>query len=86
MIYMIRILNIVVQLLTLLVILKVVFSYFMSPYQPVRIFIDRLVEPLLKPIRRIVPPIGMLDLSPIILIIVIQLIGRLIIQLLISIS
>jgi YggT family protein len=81
-VYLSQLVNILVQLITLLVIVKVFISYFMSPYHPVRLFIDRIIEPLLNPIRRLIPNIGMLDISPIILIIAVQLIGRVIISLL----
>ena len=64
MIIIINIINILVQLITILVIVKVFISYFMSPYHPVRMWIDRLVEPMLIPIRRIIPMIGMIDISP----------------------
>jgi YggT family protein len=76
--------NIIVQLITLLVIIKVFLSYFMSPYHPVRLNIDRVVEPMLRPLRQIIPPIGMLDISPIVLIVVLQILGRLIISILTS--
>ena len=74
------------QLLVLLVIVSVILSYFMDPYHPIRRAIDSVVEPLLAPIRRIVPLIGMLDFSPLILIILIQVVSNLIIRLLISFS
>jgi YggT family protein len=74
----IRLVNIIVQLITLLVIIKVFLSYIMLPYHPVRLNIDRIVEPMLRPIRQIIPPIGMLDISPIVLIVLIQILGRLI--------
>jgi YggT family protein len=76
MVYVIRIINILVQLITILVIVKVFLSYFMSPYHPVRLWIDRIVEPMLNPIRRIVPMIGMIDISPLILIVLVQILGR----------
>jgi YggT family protein len=85
MIILIRIINIVVQLITILVIVKVFLSYFMSPYHPVRMWIDRLVEPMLIPIRRIIPMIGMIDISPLILILLVQILGRAIITVLTSI-
>ncbi len=81
-VFSIRIINFIVQLITLLVIVKVFLSYFMSPYHPLRLNTDRIVEPLLGPIRRFIPSVGMLDLSPIILIIIIQLFGRIIISIL----
>jgi YggT family protein len=58
----------------------------MDPYHPVRRAIDGVVEPLLSPIRRVVPLIGMLDFSPLILIILIQVVSNLIIRFLISLS
>ncbi len=83
--YVIYLINILVQLITILVIVKVFLSYFMQPWHPVRQTMDRIVDPMLRPIQRLVPMVGMLDLSPIILIIVIQLIGRLIISALLAI-
>jgi len=79
-----RVVNILIQLITLLVIVKVFLSYFMSPYHPLRSNIDRIIDPLLNPIRRIIPSLGALDLSPIILIVIIQLLGRIIISILLS--
>jgi YggT family protein len=70
------------QLVVILVLAHVILSYFMSPYHPIRSFVDRMVEPLLAPIRRVVPLIGMFDFSPIILIILVQLIARVVISLL----
>jgi YggT family protein len=70
------------QLLVLLVIVSVILSYFMDPYHPVRRGIDSVVEPMLAPIRRVVPLIGMLDLSPMILIILIQVLANILIRVL----
>ena len=78
--------NALSQLLVLLVIVSVILSYFMDPYHPVRRSIDSVVEPMLAPIRRVVPLIGMLDFSPIILIILIQILSNLIIRFLITLS
>lgn len=71
-----------IRLLSLLVIVHVFLGYFMSPYHPVRTTINRIVEPMLMPIRRIVPLIGMMDFSPFILLILIQVLGQVIIVLL----
>jgi YggT family protein len=59
----------------LLVVVYVVLSYFMDPFHPVRRAVSSWVEPILAPIRRILPPIGMIDLSPLVLILVLQLIN-----------
>lgn len=75
MIYLIRLIDMAAQLLILLVIASVVLSYFLPPYHQVRLSIDRIVDPMLMPIRRVVPLIGMLDFSPLILIILIQILS-----------
>jgi len=80
--FIIRIINFFVQLITLLIIVKVFLSYFLSPFHPLRVYLDKIMDPILIPIRKLIPPVGMLDLSPIILIIIVQLLGRMIISLL----
>jgi len=80
----VQLINIIAQFVILLVIVKVILSYFMDPYHPVRRTIDNLVEPMLAPIRRIVPLIGMFDFSPLILILLVQLLSSVLISLLTS--
>ena len=70
--YLAQLIDLLSFLLILLVIVSVILSYFMSPYHPVRTAIDRIVEPMLAPIRSRIPSVGMLDFSPLILIILIQ--------------
>lgn len=65
-------LTIFFRVLSFIVIVDVLLSYFMSPFHPVRAFLDRMVEPLLNPIRRIVPTMAGLDFSPLVLIIILQ--------------
>jgi YggT family protein len=48
--------------------------------------LDRLVNPMLAPIRRLVPMAGMLDFSPLILIILIQLIAFAVVRILSSLN
>jgi YggT family protein len=76
--------NSLAQLLVLLVIIAVILSYFMDPYHPIRRSIDGVVEPMLSPIRRVVPSLGGLDFSPLVLIILIQLLSNLLIRLLLA--
>ncbi len=75
MVFAVRLINVLSQLITLLVIAKVVLSYFMDPYHPVRQAIDRVVDPMLNPIRRVIPSVGMLDFSPFVLIILVQILA-----------
>ena len=80
----ITIINIVSQLLVLLVFISVILSYFMDPYHPIRRGVDNIVGPMLAPIRRVVPTVGMLDFSPLVLILLIQLIKSLLVSLLLN--
>ena len=78
----IYIINTLKEALTLLVFVHVILTYVMDRYHPVRRWVDRIVEPMLMPIRRVVPLVGMLDFSPIVLIILIRIASNLIINLL----
>jgi YggT family protein len=78
--------NIISTAITLLLIAKVVLSYFMDRYHPVRLTIDRIVDPILNPIRRVLPQTGVLDLSPIVAIILVQIIEIVLTRLLISLA
>jgi YggT family protein len=80
----IDIVRLVFELLTLLVFVSVILSYFMDPYHPVRRGIDNIVEPMLLPIRRVLPTAGMLDFSPMVLMILLQFVSRFIVALLSS--
>jgi YggT family protein len=83
--YLVQIINLLASLVTIIVILQVLLSYFMSPYHPLRRSIDSLVNPMLAPIRRYLPPLGMIDFSPLVLIILVQIIARVLVSLLLSI-
>jgi len=83
--FLIWLINFVVQLITLVVIVQAFLSYFVSPWHPVRETINRFVNPMLAPIRRVLPPIGGLDFSPFVLIILLQVIRSLLINLLVAI-
>ena len=72
------------QLLILVVLVDIMLSYFVSPWNNIRMFLDRLVEPMLRPIRRLIKPVGGLDFSPIVLVILIQIIASLLRNLLIA--
>lgn len=74
--------RVVFELLIWIVIASSLLSFFMSPYHPVREALDRIVAPLLNPIRNIMPPAGGLDFSPLILILALNFFERILILLL----
>mgnify|MGYP005751492061 FL=1 len=58
-------------LLTALVLMQAVLSW-VNPHAPIAPTIAALTRPFLAPIRRVVPPIGGVDLSPLVLILLVQ--------------
>jgi len=56
-----------------LLIIEVVFSW-INPHAPLAPFIRALNDPLLRPLRRVIPPVGGLDLSVLVALILLQII------------
>ncbi len=63
------------RILSIVILVDIVISYILDPFHPVRQFLDSIVQPMLAPIRRFMPQTGMFDFSPIVLLILVQLIG-----------
>jgi YggT family protein len=78
--FLIQIINILANFLIILIVLDTVLSFFLSPYHPIRSAIDRFLNPLLAPIRRVVPLVGMFDFSPLILIILVEILSYLLVS------
>ncbi len=74
--------NTISQIFVWIVIASALLSFFLPPGHPVREALDRIVNPFLNPIRRMMPAIGALDFSPLVLILLIQLIAFILVKLL----
>ena len=79
-----NVISFVANLFIFVVIADSVLSLFLTPYHPVRLTMDRIVNQFLNPIRHIVQLVGMLDLSPLILIILVSVLNRILVSLLYS--
>ena len=79
-----QLISITANVLTVLVFVWVIASWILAPYHPVRQALDRVVEPLLAPIRRVLPMAGPIDFSAMILIILIALAARVLTSLILS--
>ena len=77
-----RIINFSSNLLILIIFLDILISYFLSPTHRIRIILDSIVQPLLVPIRKHIPLIANFDFSPVILIIIVQLVSFFLIRIL----
>ena len=71
-------------ILSVLLIADILVSYFLNPFHLIRRTLDSVIQPLLEPIRRVLPNVGMLDLSPIVLLILIRIVEELLVSILIS--
>lgn len=74
-------LSILLNATSSLLLLYCIMSWFVSPDFPLRQWIDGFMNQLLDPIRRIMPSFGMFDLSPIILMLILQFLQRLVYRL-----
>jgi YggT family protein len=70
------------RLLIFIIFMSSLLSFILSPYHPLREALGRITNPLLEPIRRLMPATGMVDFSPMILIILIVLVTQLLISVL----
>ena len=67
----------IIQLLGLAVFFRAILSWFVrDPYNPIVRALDTITEPILQPLRQIVPRMGMMDITPLVAIIVLSIIGR----------
>lgn len=78
---MVGLISLLVDVLSILIILYVIFTYLLPPTNAVRAAMARVIEPMLEPIRRMLPTTGGLDFSPVILLLLIILVGRLLTRL-----
>jgi YggT family protein len=69
----VRLINLVLTLYSLAIIARSLLSLVrVSPYHPVMDFLLRITEPVLGPIRQIIPPIGPIDISPLVALLLLQ--------------
>ena len=64
-------------MLTGAIFIRVLLSWFpIDPRNPLVTILYDVTEPILEPLRRVIPRLGMIDLSPLVAILIIQVIGR----------
>ena len=71
------------QVLSIALLARVVLSWVhLSPTNPLVVIVYQITEPILAPIRRVLPRMGMLDLSPMIALILVYAVQRIILKIL----
>lgn len=68
----ITIIRVLTQVLTVLIIADAILSFILAPFHPIREAMGRILNPIYAPIRRIIPSAGGFDFSPIVLLLIIQ--------------
>jgi len=68
---------------SLLIMMRVIFSWGMNYGSRLMRFLIRVTEPLLGPARRMIPSVGMMDISPILVILLLQLLQNAVAEMLI---
>lgn len=66
------------ELLTLAIFARVILSWVIPRPNTLTIILDKITEPILAPLRRIIPRTGMFDFTPLVAIILLQIITRLV--------
>lgn len=84
----VAIINLLFRILWFLILARVILSWVrVSPYHPtwgpIVTAIYQLTDPIIEPVRRILPPMGGLDFSPIVVLLLLDLLRSLIVSLLI---
>ncbi len=61
------------NILSIAIVVRVLLSWFnVDPFNPIIAFLDQITEPILSPLRRVIPPIGMMDITPIVAVVLLQ--------------
>lgn len=83
--FLIPIINLLYWIFWILILIRVVLSFVqINPYHPAVQIVYQLTEPILEPIRNIMPRTGMIDFSPLIALLLLGLLRRLLFMLVVG--
>ncbi len=69
------------QILSIAIFLRAILSWFVrDPRNPLVQLLDQVTEPILAPLRRVVPRVGMVDITPLVAIILLQFLAQAVAQ------
>ena len=73
----------VLQIYTFILLIRILITWIpnLDPYHPIVQLLFQVTEPVLEPARKLIPPIGMIDISPIVVFIVLGILQDLLMQL-----
>lgn len=67
-----------VSLYSFIIFVRVLLTWIpgLDPYNPIVQFLHQITDPVMEPARRIIPPIGMIDISPIVVMVVMSILAQ----------
>ncbi len=75
--FLVSFIQVLFTVLTMAVFARVLLSWFpIRPDNPIVAIIYEITDPIIKPLRRIVPSLGMLDLTPIVALFLLQIVEQ----------
>ncbi|HEX6510896.1 MAG TPA: YggT family protein [Chloroflexota bacterium] len=79
--YLANFISLLVNILVIAIFLRAIISWFrLAPDNPIMVILTQVTEPILAPLRRVVPSLGMFDITPWIAMILLQFLGQLIVS------
>ena len=68
-----------IQIYTIVIFVRIIITWIpnIDPYAQWVQILHQITEPVLEPARRLIPPLGMIDISPIVVFIALQILGGL---------
>jgi len=75
--YFFNFLRLLCEVLTFAIFIRVILSWFSPRPNVLTVILEKITEPILAPLRRIIPRAGMFDLTPLVAIIILQIIAAL---------
>jgi len=83
--YLANFINLLFTILYIAILIRILLSWIrVNPYNPLVQLLYQITEPVLAPFRRVIPPVGGMDFSPIVALIVLQLVQQFLVSILLS--
>ncbi|MSQ15179.1 MAG: YggT family protein [Dehalococcoidia bacterium] len=77
MLFVYNFIDIFTRVVTIAIFIRAVLSWFpMPPGNPVSTIVNQVTDPILMPLRRVIPTLGMMDITPMVAIILLQVISE----------
>lgn len=77
MIFLYNFIGLFAQIISIAIFVRALLSWFPAVHgSPLAVILNQITDPVLQPLRRVVPPIGMMDITPLVAIILLQVVSE----------